>query len=166
MTGFVPVYGASATVFTSTALDSLASSSSWLAGWSSAVITNTYNDVLLSGRFKANATAPTAGQIQVWVVAALNDTPAYPDTFDGTSKATTITSADIRGAIARNVFTVITDVTANRIYEMAPVNIAQFFGGVTPPKYQVFVAHSMVQALNITASAGGQMWIQGETYPA
>ena len=107
MAGFVPVYGASVAVFGTNDLDSLASSASWVAGFESNVITNTANDVLLAGRFKANNTAPTAGQIQVWVGAVLNDTPTYPDVFDGTASAETVTSIDIRQSILRNVATII-----------------------------------------------------------
>ena len=166
MAGFIPIYAASVAVFGTNDLDGLASSTTLVAGWESAVITNASNDVLLSGRFQANATAPTAGQISVFVGSLVNSTPSYPDVFDGTSSAETITSADIRNAILRPAATIITDATANRIYEFAPVNIAALFGGVMPNKYFVFVTHSMVQALNTTAGAGGQCWIQGVTYPA
>ena len=166
MAGFIPVYGASVAVFGTNDLDSLASSASWVAGFESNVITNTANDVLLAGRFKANNTAPTAGQIQVWVGGILNDTPTYPDVFDGTASAETVTSIDIRQSILRNVATIITDATANRVYEFAPTNVAQFFGGVMPEKWWVFVTHSMVQALNATAGAGGQCWYTPVTYPA
>ena len=111
-------YAASVAVFGSTDLDSLASSSTWLAGWESAVIDNTTNlyvDALLAGRFKANNTAPTAGQIQVWVGAILNDTPTYPDVLDGTGSAETITSADIRNSIMKLAAVIVTDATANRV---------------------------------------------------
>lgn len=166
MAGFIPIYAASSTVFGTNDLDGLASSSTLLAGWESSVITNASNDVLLTGRFKANNTAPTAGQISVYVGSLVNDSPSYPDVFDGTSSAETVTSADIRNAILRWAATMTTDATANRIYEFAPVNIASLFGGAMPNKYFVFVTHSMVQALNTTAGAGGQCWIQGITYPA
>ena len=166
MAGFIPIYGASIAVFGSTDLDSLAASSTLVAGRESDVITNTANDVLLAGRFKANNTAPTAGQIAVYVGAVLNDTPAYPDVFDGTSSAETVTSADIRNSILRLAATIATDATPNRVYEFAPVNIAALFGGVMPPKWWVFVTHSMVQALNTTANAGGQCWYTPVTYPA
>jgi len=166
MAGFIPIYAASVPVFGTNDLDGLASSTTLLAGWESAVITNVYNDVLLSGRFKANNTAPTAGQISVFAGTWINDAPSYPDVFDGTSSAETITSADIRNAILVPVKTIITDTTPNRIYEFSQVNLAPLFGGVMPQKYFTFVTHSMVQALNTTAGAGGQCWIQGVTYPA
>lgn len=160
-------YAASATVFAATDLDSLAASSTWVAGLESAVIsnaTNLYVDVLLAGRFKANNTAPTAGQIQVWVGGVLNDTPTYPDVFDGTMSAETVTSVDIRNSIMRQAAGIVTDTTSNRIYEFAPVSVASLFGGVMPVQWWVFVTHSMVQTLNVTGSAGGQCWYTGITY--
>ena len=166
MAGFIPIYAASVPVFGTNDLDGLASSSSLLAGFESPVITNASNDVLLTGRFKANNTAPTAGQIAVFVGSLVNDSPSYPDVFDGTGSAETVTSADIRASILRWATTITTDATANRIYEFAPISIASLFGGVVPAKYFIFVTHSMVQALNTTAGTGGQCWIQGITYPA
>ena len=159
-------YAASTTVFGSTSLDSLASSSTWLAGLESNVIdnsTNKYVDALLAGRFKANNTAPTIGQIQVWVGSLLDDT-VYPDVFDGTESAETVTSADIRNSIMRQAAGIVTDATSNRVYEFAPVSVASLFGGVMPRKWWVFATHSMVQTLNVTASAGGQCWYTGITY--
>lgn len=166
MANFQPAYGASVAVFGANDLDGLASSASLTGGWESGVITNTANDVLLAGRFKANNTAPTAGRILVYVGAALNDTPAYPDVFDGTSSAETITTADIRNSILVLATSITTDTTANRIYEFAPINVAALFGGAMPQKWWAFVTHNMVQAFNTTAGAGGQCWYTPITYPA
>jgi hypothetical protein len=160
-------YTASALVFGTTDLDSLASSSTWLAGRESAVISNAstlYVDMALTGRFKANNTSPTIGQIHVYVGAALNSTPEYPDVFDGTSSAETVTTADIKNSILKLAALITTDATANRIYEFAPVSIASLFGGIMPQRFFVFVTHSMVQALNATATNGGQCWVQGIKY--
>lgn len=167
MADFKLKYAASATVFGTTDLDSLASDTNLLAGRESAVLTNTTNlyvDALLAGRFKANNTAPTAGVIEVWVGAALNDTPTYPDVFDGTSSAETITSADIKNSILRLAASIVTTTTANRVYEFAPISVASLFGGVLPTHWWVFVTHSMVQALNTTANNGGQCWYTGVHY--
>jgi len=161
-------YAASATVFGSTDLDSLATSATWVAGFESNVIDNTSNlyvDALLAGRFKANNTAPTAGQIQVWVGSVLESTgPTYPDVFDGTGSAETVTSADIRNSAMRLGAVIVTDATSNRVYEFAPFSVAQLFGGVMPLKWWVFVTHSMVQTLNVTANNGGQCWYTGIKY--
>ena len=152
-------------VFAATDLDSLATSSTWVAGRESSVIDNTSNlylDALLTGRFKANNTAPTAGQIRIYVGCLLNDTE-YPDVFDGTGSAETVTSVDIRDSILKLAHVIVTDATSNRIYEFSGISVASLFGGIMPPKWFVFVTHSMVQTLNITGSAGGQVWFNGIT---
>jgi hypothetical protein len=162
-------YSAAVAVFGSTALDSLASSSTLVAGYESDVISNVttlYDDVLLAGRFKTNNTSPTGGgQIQMWVGSLLNDTE-YPDVFDGTAGAETVTSVDIRNSILRLAGWVVNDATANRVYEMAPVSVASLFGGVMPRKWFVWVTQSTGQALNATASSGGQCWYTGIHYTA
>lgn len=159
-------YAAAATVFSTTALDSLASDTNLLAGYESNVIDNTSNkyvDVLLSGRFKANNTAPTAGQILVYVGELLNDTE-YGDVFDGTASTETITSAEIRNSNLKLAISIVTTATANRIYEFSGISLAQLFGGVMPPKWFVFITHSMVQTLNTTSTNGGQCWYKGIKY--
>lgn len=161
-------YAASAAVFAATDLDSLAHSASLVGGFESNAIdnaTNKYVDALLSGRFKANNTAPTAGgQIQMWVGSILDDAPNYPDVFDGTASTETVTSADIRNSALRLAGSVTNDATANRIYEMAPTSVAALFGGIMPKKWFVFVTQSTGQALNATASNGGQCWYTGIKY--
>lgn len=154
-------YSNGVAVFGSTDLDSLASSGTWVAGWESAVITNSVDRHVLSGRFKANNTAPTAGKLEVWVIPVwdVGGTATYPDVFDGTSSAETVTYRNVlfqSGYLAKSFDT---DTTANRVYEFAGVDLEDLCGEM-PQRYVVFVTHSMVQALNATASAGGQCWYQ------
>lgn len=160
-------YAAAATVFGSTDLDSLAASATLVAGFESNVIDNSSNlyvDAMLSGRFKASASVPVAGgQIQMWVGSLLNDTE-YPDVFDGTAGAETVTSVDIRNSILRLAGWVINDANASRIYEMAPVSVAALFGGRMPRKWFVWITQSTGQALNSTGSNGGQCWYTGVNY--
>lgn len=160
-------YAASVAVFGSTDLDSLASSSTLVAGYESNVIDNTTNkyvDALVAGRFKANNTAPTAGGLICIYIGALLDDTNYPDVFDGTASTETITSADIRNSILRLGGSVINDATSNRVYEIAPFSVAALFGGVMPAKWFVFVTQSTGQNLNATASNGGQVWYKGIKY--
>jgi len=156
-------YTGAITVFGANDLDSLASSSSLVAGLESNVITNTYDDVLLSGRFKANNTSPTSGNIAVYVGSLLNDTE-YPDVFDGTMGAETVTSIDIRNSILTLAAGIVTDTTANRVYEFKRRSVAALFDGVMPPKWFVFVTHAMVQTLNATTGNGGQVWYTPVSY--
>lgn len=150
-------YSGAQTVFSSTALDGLASSGSLVGGYESNVITNIYDDVLLSGRFKVNNTAPSAGVIYVYVGSLLNDTE-YPDVFDGTASAETVTSTDIRNSILVLAHSIITDTTANRVYEFRRRSVAALFDGVMPPKWFVFISQATGQNLNETSGQGGQVW--------
>ena len=64
-------YSNGVAVFGSTGLDSLAASTTLVAGLESPAITSSVDTHLLSGRFKVNNTAPTnGGTIEVWVVPA------------------------------------------------------------------------------------------------
>jgi hypothetical protein len=154
-------YSAGVAIFGATALDGLASNAGLLAGLESAVITCTADRHLLSGRFKANNTAPTIGVLEVWVIPIwdVGGTPTYPDVFDGTESAETVSYRNVlfqSGYLAK-VFN--TDAIANRVYEFSGVNLEELCGEM-PQKYVVFVTHSMVQALNVTANQGGQCWYQ------
>lgn len=158
-------YSNGVAIFGSTDLDGLASSGTWVAGWESAVITNTADTHVLSGRFKANATAPTAGKLEVWVIPIwdIGGTPTYPDVFDGTSSAETVNYRNVLIQSGQCIKTFETDATANRVYEFGGVDLESVFGKC-PHRYVVFVTHSMVQTLNATASAGGQCWYEAITY--
>ena len=143
-------YGTS-TVITN-AVASLASDSNGLAGYESAVIDNTtdgFEDIILSGK-RTTGTSPTASrQIEVWAVAW--DSNAWPDVFDGTTGAETITSADIKNAICRAVAVLPTNNTSDRTYSFTGVSMKSVFGGVLPSQYVLFVVHNTGVALNGTA---------------
>ena len=134
-------------------LASLASDTSLLTGRESAVIdnsTNLYLDILISGKITAG-TSPTASRsIEVWAVGSWDGTN-WPDVFDGTESAETITSADIKASVCRFVAAMATSATSNVTYHFGPVSIAAAFGGTLPPKIVLFVTHSTGVALNSTA---------------
>ena len=134
-------------------LASLASDTNLLAGRESAEIVNTSTlalDYLVSGKVTAG-TSPTASrQIEVWVVGSWDGTN-WPDVFDGTESAETITSSDIKAAVCRLVSAMATASTSDRAYHFGPVSIASLFGGVVPPKFVVFVVHNTGVNLNSTA---------------
>ena len=74
-------YAAASTAVTVTNLHSLASSSSWIAGWTSNTVNNTSNnylDYLYGGTFTTHASNRQAGVINVFVIGFLNDTPTIP----------------------------------------------------------------------------------------
>ena len=134
-------------------LASLASDTNLLTGRESATIdnsTNLYLDILVSGKITAG-TSPTASRsIEVWAVGSWDGTN-WPDVFDGTESAETITSADIKASVTRYIAAMATANTSDRTYHFGPVSLASAFGGVLPPKIVLFITHSTGVALNSTA---------------
>lgn len=134
-------------------LASLASDTNLLTGRESAAVDNSGTlalDYLVSGKVRAG-TSPTASRsIEVWAVGSWDGTN-WPDVFDGTESAETVTSADIKASICRLVAAMATNNTSDRDYPFGPVSIASLFGGVVPPKFVIFVTHSTGVALNSTA---------------
>jgi hypothetical protein len=135
-------------------LASLATSSTWLAGAESDAIDNTSNlylDYLLAGKITVG-TSPTAStEIRVYVVALAEDA-TYPDVFDGTGSAETVTSAGVGSGFLTLVRRILVDATtSNQAYWFGPVSVASFFGGVLPKKFVIFVSHNSGVNLNSTA---------------
>lgn len=140
-------------------LTSLATSATLVAGQESTAVANTttkYLDYLVAGKI-TTGTTPTAGVIEIWAYGSVEDTPTYPDVFDGTDSAETVTSRDILTAGLAWVATLVTDTTSDRTYWFGPVSLAGAFsrlygGGLFVPKnWGIFVTHNTVAALNVTA---------------
>lgn len=134
-------------------LASLASDANLLAGRESTAWINSsgWKDVLLQGQITVG-TSPTAGtQIVVGVVMPINDGPAWPDVFDGTDSAETVTSWGIRESIVRIAAVIAVDsATSDRAYPFTAGSVAALFGGILPERFVVFVTHNTGAALNAT----------------
>lgn len=154
-----PKFLASFTVVDS-GLNSLAASSTRLSGYESNAVDNgAYSggpicDFHLAGYFKAAAANHNAGQIDVSVVGCINDTPEWPDVFDGTASAETVTSSNVAAAILKPVETIAGDSSNDRVYPFGPVGVASRFGGYVPDQWVVFVAHNIHTSTNAWASGG------------
>jgi hypothetical protein len=134
-------------------LASMATDTNLLTGRESATIDNSANlflDYLISGKITAGTSPTAARSIEVWAVGSWDGT-SWPDVFDGTESAETITSADIKSSICRFVAAMATANTTDRTYHFGPVSLAAAFGGVLPPKVVLFVTHSTGVNLNSTA---------------
>jgi len=154
-----PLYAASATI--TITLASLASSSSFVAGREATAIVNTsnlYDDALLSGKIRVGTTPTINTQILIYVFAALDDAPTYPDVFDGTDSDETLTSAGVgRGFLKLAAVLDVDATTSDRDYPFGPVSVAQLFGGHLPTRWSVFVTHNTGVNLN---STGGNHFIK------
>jgi hypothetical protein len=149
-------YGASAAP--TLTLASLAASSTLLAGRESSSVSNTSNlyvDYYTGGWFKQAATNTAAGTIKVAVVGAINDTPTWPDVFDGTDSVETVTSQAIYDACCRVIASIATAATANAVNPFAPVGMAQYFGYVLPTAFDYFVSHNAQTSTNAWSATEG-----------
>jgi len=134
-------------------LASMASDTNLLTGRESATIDNTTAlvlDYLVAGKITAGTSPTAARSIEVWAVGSWDGTN-WPDVFDGTESAETITSADIKASVCRFVAAMATANTSDRTYHFGPVSLAAAFGGTLPPKIVLFITHSTGVNLNSTA---------------
>ena len=155
-------YGTS-TVITN-AVASLASDTNLLAGYESAVIDNTsdgFDDIILSGKVMTGTSPTNARQIEVWAVAW--DSNAWPDVFDGTTGAETITSAEIKSALCKCVAILPTNATSDRPYPFSGISAKQVFGCAVPSRFVLFVTHNT--GVNLNATAGNHEFRYQGVYP-
>ncbi len=153
-------YGTDAT-FTVTNLHSLASSTTNVAGWSSAAVDNAtdeYVDFLISGQFKVSSSAPTAGKsIKVYAYAAFNGTPTWADLFsagtEGTEGTATVHDEEQRDCGMRLLWAGVVDAGTSEVYVMPPTSLAQAFGGVVPSDWALWVVQDTGQALDPATNA-------------
>lgn len=136
-------------------LTGLGTSSTKVAGRESTAISHTTADALdyLIGGKITTGTSPTAGKtLDVWVYGSIDDTPTYPDVFDGTDSAETVTSENVRNSALKLLASMVIDSTNDRTYWFGPTGIAQLFGGGLPKNHGLFVTHDTAVNLNATAS--------------
>lgn len=157
-------YAASATI--TVAPENVATSSTWVAGVESAVQDNTSNkyvDAIVGGLWTCGTTPTINTQVLIYVGSVLNDTPTYPDVFDGTSSAETLTSVGVgRGFLKLAAVLDVDSTTSNRAY-YATFTVAQLFGGVMPLKWFLYIAHN--SGVNSNTTAGNHVWkLTGITY--
>lgn len=152
-------YAASSNL-TVTNLNSLPTSSTWVAGWESGAIDNTTNlflDYRITAKITVASASLSAGEIRMYLVGMLDDS-TWPDVFDGTESTETVTDTEMRDAICRIAAVTATDTTNSDIYHLECPSVAAVFGGNLPAKFVVFITHSTGQNL---AASGNQVTIKG-----
>ena len=154
-------YPAASTSMTVTNLHSLASSQSWITGWSSATITNTSNvdfDILVGGTFTTHASNRQVGVINVFVIGALNDTPTWPTTSGGTpgtEGALSFTAIEQVYACARLLISIQVNNTASQVYAFPETSVASLFNGVLPTHCSIFVTQNAASSTNAGLASSG-----------
>jgi hypothetical protein len=144
-------YGTSAVL--TNAIASLATSSTFLGGYESDVVDNTTNkylDYSLEGKITVGTTPTINTEVRIYVVASFDGT-TWPDVFDGTTSAETVTSAGVRDGFAKLAISLNVDATtSDRPYPFSIGSVASLFGGVCPAKFVLFTTHNTGVNLNST----------------
>lgn len=146
---------------TVTNLHSLAASSTYVAGWSSATVTNTSNvylDYMVSGTFTTAGSNRQAGTIEVWVMAALNDTPTWPALASGTAGTegtASFTAVEQKQAYSRLLTAVYVNNTNSQVYAFPPTAIAPLFGGQCPTHWALFVTGNATTTTTAQLASSG-----------
>jgi hypothetical protein len=133
-------------------LTSLGSSSGFTAGYEWFWITNTTElalDYFVDLVIRVGTTPTVNTEIRVYLVASY-DGSTYPDVFDGTPSAETVTSAGVRDSFCKLAGVGVVDATTSDRDYPIQFNVSSFFP-MMPKAIGVFVAHNTVAALNGTA---------------
>lgn len=153
-----------------TALQSLASSQDFLAGWSSAAINNTSAldfDAYLAGLFTTHASNRQAGQINVYVVGCQTDAPTWPPTASGTlgtEGAVSFTDTEERDSVCTLIESIIVDSTASAVMTLKGRWIAnQGWLGKLPPYFCLYISHNCSTTTTAgLASSGNALYLTME----
>lgn len=132
------------------------SGDTWLVGRESGALENTTNkalDIEVTGKITVG-TNPTASRvIQLRCIKSIEDTPTWPDVFDGTDSAETITNTFVRDCFPL-IWSTYNASTSDVTHPIAgALTLAQAFG-VVPSNYVFFVSHNT--EVNLKNSAGDQ----------
>lgn len=154
---------------TVTNLQSLASSQDWTAGWGSASISNLTDlnlDGLLGGTFTTHASNRQAGSINIYLIAALNDTPTWPASSSGTigtEGAIAFTDTEERDAACTFLASITVDNTASAVMPFHMRAIAAQFGGEMPTHFVIFIAQNCTTTTTAgLASSGNALYYTGK----
>ncbi len=152
-------YAASSNL-TVTNLAGLTASATWVAGWESDAIDNTSNlylDYRVTAKITLESASLSAGEVRLYLVGPLDDS-TWPDPFDGTESAETISDTEQRDSMCRLGAVAITDTDASGVYYLDCPSVAAVFGGNLPKKFVIFIAQSSNTTLETT---GQQVTVTG-----
>lgn len=137
-------------------LTSLGTSATWVAGFEWFICDNTAGtptnptDRLIQGVIRVGTTPTINTEIRVYAVGSYDGT-TWPDVFDGTASAETVTSEGVRDGFAKLAAVLRVDSTTTARDYPFLFTLASLFGGSMPKKIAIFVAHNTGVALNATA---------------
>jgi hypothetical protein len=140
-------------------ITSLASSSTWTAGYEWVVIDNTggYSDIRHSGKVRVGTTPTSPSEIRIYLIPC-SDGTNWPDVFDGTPSAETVTSEGVRDGFAVLAAVLRIDATTSNRDYFFDFSAREVFGGCVPQKYSVFIVHNTGATLNATGAEQIHRW--------
>jgi hypothetical protein len=147
-------------------ITSLASSSTWVAGYEWIVIdiagmSPIPSRIRVSGQATVGTTPTVNTQIRLYAIGS-DDGTTWPDVFDGTESAETITSVGVRDGFAKLAAVMPVDATtSNRPYPF-DFELSSLFSGALPDSVAIFATHNCGSALNSTA--GNHTWTVAPQY--
>lgn len=133
-------------------LSALASSSTWTAGRESTAVANSSNylDYFISGKFISGTTPTAPAEARLYYIRAQEDTPTWPDVFDGTDSAETVTNVNILDRLVLG-WSGTASTSSNITYPIvSALTLAQAFG-VCPKNFLLFFTHAHTAALKTDA---------------
>lgn len=136
-------------------LTSLATSATWVAGYEWFLVdvnamSPSPRTIRHQGKIRVGTTPTVNTEIRIYLVAS-EDGSTWPDVFDGTPSAETVTSAGVRDGFAKLAAILPVDATtSNRDYPYS-FDALDVFGKSLPDSYVVFVTHNTGVNLNSTA---------------
>jgi hypothetical protein len=142
-------------------LTALASSATFTAGRESTKVTNSSNylDCGISGNFISGTTPTVPAEARLYYVRPTEDTPTWPDVFDGTDSAETVTNAQILDTLPL-AWSGLASATSNVTYPVVnALTLAQAFGYV-PKDFVLFFSHAHTAALKTDANNTNQFFYQ------
>lgn len=137
-------------------LTSLASSSTLTAGYEwflvdVAGMSPPPLDIRHQGKIRVGTSPTINTEIRIYLIAS-EDGSTWPDVFDGTPSAETVTSEGVLNGFARLAKVLSVDATTTGRDYPYSFSAAEVFGGSLPDSYVVFVTHNTVAALDSTAA--------------
>jgi hypothetical protein len=111
---------------------------------------------MVGGLWTVGSTPTISTSCLIYVFSVLNDTPGYPDVFDGTASAETLTSAGVGQGFLRLAATLNVDSTNSNVAYNCTFSVASLFGGIMPLKWGLFITHN--SGVNSNSTSGNHVW--------
>lgn len=133
-------------------LSALAASSTFVAGRESSKVTNSSNylDCRISGNYISGTTPTAPAETRLYYVTPTEDTPTWPDVFDGTDSAETVTNTQILDTLPL-AWSGLVSASSNVTYAVvSALTLAQAIG-FCPKDFVLFFTHAHTAALKTDA---------------